>query len=123
MGRELVASGKSPRALSVRQVGLTSPGAASPFLIAASICISSHSDFLSLLIKQNLPISHRNRESFLLSVSINLRYGQFVTILTLTIFLNGKYFAPIKLGKSVGLSKELALAILRFLQVGKLVSV
>lgn len=123
MGRELVASGKSPRALSVRQVGLTRPGAASPFLIAASICISSHSDFLSLLIKQNLPISHHNRESFLFSVSINLRYGQFVTILTLTIFLNGKYFAPIKLGKSVGLSKELALAILRFLQVGKLVSV
>lgn len=44
-------------------------------------------------------------------------------ILTLTIFLNGKYFAPIKLKKSVGLSKELALAILWFLQVGKLVSV
>lgn len=123
MSRELVASGKSPRALSVRQVGLTRPGAASPFLTAASICISSHSDFLSLLIKQNFLISHRNRESFLLSVSINLRYGQFVTILTLTIFLNGKYFAPIKLGKSVGLSKELALAILWFLQVGKLVSV
>lgn len=43
-------------------------------------------------------------------------------ILTLTIFLNGKYFALIKLGKSVGLSKEFALAILWFLQVGKLVS-